>query len=422
MNTYMQTRDYGPRAWRSFTAALLLSDQLHTWLPSGESIEIANSRGWLPFSQLGMIDFVEAGVLRIGGRAENFALSEKDAELALHRSSKSQFDNYVRDVVDRQGGIQDYAKVVLHPRYDSAARAYTLLKEGRSSRTSPSLEHPYTTASEIVRSEAIPTPPIVIQRARQFAEMSISKIGDPDIRKAVKYISRYVRPEREQVVMHETFQLMRIAFEHANIMRTHRCRVHFEDNGYTSMLRDIAESPTVHSAGAASEEIPRKRIEDLLGLVDFLLAESPMRSPADLIRRHEKIMPHRKAIWEMVSLSNLPTVSLRNLIEGGYQDRSLLENLFEGASPLDRGLTMTGMAVGVIGCLLWALKPSMDITDPTGIVVAGVQLYRNYSNNANSHYQYGPQWPFLMLYETERPSKEQIKEVLRQLEYRLNRV
>ncbi|MBL8230435.1 MAG: hypothetical protein JNL98_18235 [Bryobacterales bacterium] len=421
INTYMQTRDHGPKAWRSFAAALLISDQLHTWIPSGPDIERAHADGWLPFSQHGMIELVEAGLVRVGGRRENFTLTEGEAERALYRSSRSPFDNHVRELMDRQVGIQAAAAIILHPRYDSASRAYFFLKEGRSKRSSLPPEHPFLVAREIVESEEIPTPPIVITRADQFAGMNSARIADPDIRRAVRYVSRYVRPE-EQRSMHQTYQLMRIALEHANIMRTHQCGVHFEGDGYTSMLRDIAGVPTERLAGNVSTKVSTRHVEDLLGLVDFLLAESPLRSTKDLVRRHEKISRHRKAIWDIVSLSNLPTVSLRNLVAAGVRDRTLLQNTLDATTSLDRNLALASLGVGALGCLLWAIRPSEDVTNVIGITIAGYQLYRSYLRNKNSHYDNAPQWPFVMLYETEQPTKDQIKEVVRQLDYRLNRI
>jgi len=54
-STYMQIREYGDKGWQAFLPALMLSDRIDSWLPSGEDIQKAHDQGVFPLSQEDMI-------------------------------------------------------------------------------------------------------------------------------------------------------------------------------------------------------------------------------------------------------------------------------------------------------------------------------------------------------------------------------
>jgi hypothetical protein len=213
LETYMLLREHGPASWTRLLPTLFVSDRVSTWLPSGHDIQKAYEKGLLPFSYDGFLELIRAGIIRVAGRDTSYDPRFVN-ELMFPYDTTDPIQRFFRDNIE----IGHYSDILyLHRTTDAEANQRIAHEEIRNRRNpepagyhirARNLVDQYLNGSGVLH-------PMVVRRAREFAEMEPTKIVGQHMRDCVRYIDRYAKSER--TALHLTFQLIRLSLEHGQV-------------------------------------------------------------------------------------------------------------------------------------------------------------------------------------------------------------
>ena len=402
-NCFIQIREFGPKGWNKLLPALFLSDRVDTWIPSGKDLQEARKTNTCPLTEQDFIGLLKAGVVRAGVRKANIMQNtgkvfHGPGDTALDRFLRAEFENGEGTVVD-------------HPQYNSASVA---LEEIRNMASAPALSR-YTVARQYAEahlSGAERLPPFVVERAGNFKTLPLSEIQDPDIRECMQFI-RSIADAKEREILLLCSQILRLAVEHDNFMRTQNCNVIFGHEHYATLLKRVAGASTIESK--QDTPIP-DTLQKILELIDFLLAQNPVTDFEDVLRRHEKLAGYRDAIWDLGDRAGEIDQFLRQQIH----ELRPVDYVF-GREPVGQALGIAGSAV-TLGTVVSGLLDSLALGSLVSFGIATARVVNNVRVTEKSRlHGSGSTWLGVLVYDTQRPTRDEMQRIARDLEYHIMR-
>jgi hypothetical protein len=414
-NCYIQIREFGPDGWSKFLPTLFFSDRVDTWAPSGLDLARAYNTHKCPFSESDFIDLIERKLVRISARTSN--VLKNSGQKTFFKAEDSLLGRYIGRLAEGQG---DQNSIVLHDQYDSSEIAFTEIR----SRDKDDLESHYAEARRLVNRHLNGddcVAPVVFDRARQFSSMDIDDISDIHIREVLKYLRTDISSKDERDILSICFQLIRISLEHKYIMEKGGCQVHFAYSTYADGFRAVSKA-------APFKRETRKPIgetvDSIFALINFLLEQEPVRGVGDFLSRYEKLAKYRETMWSISENSADIEKYVYGKLTGEKLDDLPVHYVF-GKHPLDFLLNAGAYAYSLqelIAALIDGI--SLGDADPIALmaaptVVIARTVWAKVLENSNQRETYPGYWPAVLVYNTERPSREQIKAIAKDLEYRI---
>lgn len=400
-NCFIQIREFGPKGWNKLLPALFMSDRIDTWIPSGKDLQEAHRTNAFPLTEQDFIGLLEAGVVRAGVRKSNII---QDSSKVFFASGDTALDKFLRSEFEN-GSMT----VVQHSQYNSASIAF---EEIRSMHTA-SANSRYMVARQYAEEhmgggECLPA--FVVERARNFGALPLQEIQDPDIRACMQFI-RGIPDAREREIALLCSQILRLAIEHDHLMKTQDCNVIFGHEHYSTLVKRV-------TGGRGYE--PRELIpipvtlQKILELIDFLLAQNPVTSIDDVLRRHERLALHRDAIWDLGRRAGEIDQYLRQQIV----DVKPVDYAF-GREPIGQMLGMTGYSMA-LGTVVYSLLDSLALGGLASLGIATASVLNNIRVTERARLEGSEaSWLGILVYDTQRPSRDQMQRIAKDLEYHI---
>lgn len=401
-NCYIQIREFGAVGWNKLLPTLFLADRLDTWIPLGAHLREAHAKGLCPFSEHEFIKMIELGWVRAGVREDNLVPNPKRPMFNVAG------DSLLDDFLLKQYRRGDSSCLVVHPEYDSARVALEAIE---NSRHAPPDSH-YAIARMYVdrhmKGEANVLPPSVLERAAQFGSMDFQEIKNDDITDCVKLI-RGVRDAEERQALMICSQLIRLAIEHDRLKRAHQCDLFFAQQDFASLFQHVARTePFARPPLGPLHET----VERIAELIDFLLAQNPVRDLDDFANRREKLAKYSDVIWRLASYNDEVDVYLAGEIS---PDR---------IGPLDAlGSDTVGRVLSGAAWLARAIAFLLGGSSPGSIASMGFPAASAVRNLLKARDERMGDARFLgvIVYGEDVLNVEQVRAILRDLEYRINK-
>jgi hypothetical protein len=392
-NCFIHMRDYGPLGWHKLLPALLISDRVDTWVPSGENLEEARKSG-LRLAQDEFIHLVTIGLVRVGVREENIVRGS--TRPVFHERGDTHLDHFLQHRYE----AGDSEHLIVHPQYDSAAVALEEIAKRRESRP----DSRYNIARWFLDQHLADRryiSDIVFQRATEFGTMPVDKIFGSEIRECMELIREVPQPEERQALL-VCSQLIRLAVEHEHLIQAHGCDTYVTPGAYAATFRTVAKAQPFQPTTGASISAT---LEQILELLDFLLVETETNNLHDFLERRNHLEKYKPAIWDLACFNKDIDEYLLQQIDVPKQDSSGMIELH---------LSAADIAIGV-----FALLEGAYFGGGAGLGIGLLSLVRAMRRWTSNPETRTPEWLAVAVYGTPRPSYQQLINLRKMLEFHI---
>ncbi|MGP1395490.1 MAG: hypothetical protein ACTS3R_08255 [Inquilinaceae bacterium] len=410
----MQISDFGEEGWAHLCSSLILSDKLELWLPNGEELKSAYKNKKTLINEIDLIDLIERGLIRVGGRPYNFGIGAG----ALHKVDESELGRYLSNLIIDDQSANEH-KLLLHQDNDSAKKSLNSILNRR-------IDDLFYLRAQLLVAEHMGSsdgsvrgvdrvPQIVFDRAEFFLSQDTSDIKNLQIRECFKAINS-VSDKMERYRLAVISQLIRLAFDHEYLMKNHGSDTHFALKNYASTFQQVVGSPGVLQSMSEREYV---RVEDIQHIIEDLLsfAGQDVVNSKMLADRHEKLRNCRSAMWRLIhSRDNVEDYICERLRD--YLEQCSLSAQFFGTTDrvlgLEARLSLGAAATKIVSFVIdYAVNPLAYVTAPFKVVAVSRRFAKArskllFSDNA---------WPAILVYGRERPSREEVYAVLRDIKH-----
>jgi hypothetical protein len=358
-----------------------------------------------PFSETDVIELVEAGLIRIGVRPENILLDP--GKRVFYRRGNSALDDFVMRQFETGSGY-----IVVHPHYDSSRIAFEEIER----RESPDVRSHYYVAREYVERHLHGdncVPPIVEERARFFGDVDFDEIHEPYIKECMKLIRLDKSLDsRERAVLLICSQLIRLSIEHDRLMARHGCDIHFSQENYAAVFRDVVGTiPEKQSLGWPLPDT----LDQIFELIEYLLEANPIQNGSDFRSRHAKLAQYRDAIWDLACRSS----DIDGYLLSRIGDIKPVFAYAFGSDAVSKFLSGTSATLA-LSAVVSALLDDLALGASGSLGLAIARATWNMLNAERRRLGSDAIWAGVLVYDVSKPSRDQMGAVAWDLKRRIS--